>query len=89
MFLPCDPLNEEVYDCKQVGTKEMLSFVWKHTNVFDKQNVNSFGKWLKSQKISLAYSPVKRVTNSADEKVQVRILYVMKAKYLGKLNFDL
>ncbi|CAO3694561.1 unnamed protein product [Rhizopus stolonifer] len=67
VFLSCDPLNAEVYYCKKVETKEILSFVWKHTNVFDKQNVSSFGKWLKSQKISLTYSSVKRVTNSVDK----------------------
>ncbi|KAF7720458.1 hypothetical protein EC973_008471, partial [Apophysomyces ossiformis] len=82
VFLPCNPLNEEVYDCKQVEVKEILSLVWKYTNVFDKQNVSSLGKWLKSAKISLTDSPIKRINNDRGEKVQVRNLYVLKDDYL-------
>lgn len=88
LFLPYGLFNEEVYDCKKVETKEILSTVWKYSKVFDTQNVNSFGKWLKSQKISLTLSPSKRTTADDNEKVQARNLYIMKDVFLSKFNFS-
>lgn len=46
--------------------------MWKYTSLFNRQNVNSLEKWLKSAKVSLADSPIKRINNNSGEKVQVR-----------------
>jgi hypothetical protein len=72
-----------MYSCKQVETKEILSFMWKYTSLFNGRNVNGIENWLKSAKVSLVDSPIKKINNSSGEKVQVRSLYVLKDKYLG------
>ncbi|KAI8880788.1 hypothetical protein K501DRAFT_190514 [Backusella circina FSU 941] len=89
VFLPADPFNKEVYNCKQVEMKEILSFIRKHSCLFNKQNVSSLGKWLKSAKVILTDSPIKRIYRSMGEKVQVRNRYVLKDEYLGKFDFNL
>ncbi|KAI9253629.1 hypothetical protein BY458DRAFT_443143 [Sporodiniella umbellata] len=88
VFLPVDPFNEEVYNCKQVEMEEILSFIQKYSRLFNKTNVNSLGKWLKSAKVNLTDSSSKRIYCSTGEKVQVRNLYVLKDEYLGKFDFN-
>ncbi|KAL0083358.1 hypothetical protein F4703DRAFT_1715128, partial [Phycomyces blakesleeanus] len=83
-ILPYNPLNEEIYKCKRMETKEILALLMKHTNLLDKKTVSSFGKWLKSSKVDLLDSPDKRVFTCDNKKVQARNLYVMKEKDLGK-----
>ncbi|CAO3626032.1 unnamed protein product [Mucor hiemalis] len=82
VFLPTDPFNEEVYECKQVEVEEILSFVQKHSPLFAKATVSSLGKWLKSAKVILTESTMKRIIRNTGEKVQARNLYVMKDEYL-------
>ncbi|KAI7902287.1 uncharacterized protein BX663DRAFT_71055 [Cokeromyces recurvatus] len=82
VILPYDPLNDDIYECRRMETKEILALLMKHTDLLNKKTVSSFGKWLKSAKVDLLKSPDKRVLTSDNEKVQVRNLYVMKEKFL-------
>ncbi|ORX55183.1 hypothetical protein DM01DRAFT_1273387, partial [Hesseltinella vesiculosa] len=45
VFLAYDPINEEIYNHQCVTQKEILSIVWKYTNIFDEKSVMSFTKW--------------------------------------------
>ncbi|KAI7907731.1 uncharacterized protein BX663DRAFT_425955, partial [Cokeromyces recurvatus] len=89
VFLPANPFNEDAYNFKQVETKKILSFIRKYSCLFNKYNISSLGKWLKSAKVSLTDSPIKRIYGSTGEKVQVRNVYVLKDEYLGKFGFSL
>ncbi|OAD74993.1 hypothetical protein PHYBLDRAFT_144346 [Phycomyces blakesleeanus NRRL 1555(-)] len=71
-ILPYNPLNEEIYKCKRMETKEILALLMKHTNLLDKKTVSSFGKWLKSSKVDLLDSPDKRVF-TCDNKKYIRL----------------
>ncbi|KAI8982142.1 hypothetical protein BDF20DRAFT_937776 [Mycotypha africana] len=87
VYLPVNPFNEEAYVCKQIETTDILSLIQKYLNLF--KNVSVLGKWLKSAKVNLIDSPIKRVQHSKGEKVQVRNLYVLKDEYQGKFGFIL
>lgn len=86
VLLPYDPLDEDDYEHRRSGTEEILSLLMKYTDLLNKKTVSSFGKRLKSAKVDLMKAPGKRVSIGDNQKGQMRNLYVMKEKYLGKLK---
>ncbi|KAI9480714.1 MAG: hypothetical protein EXX96DRAFT_479942, partial [Benjaminiella poitrasii] len=86
-ILPYDPLNEDIYECKRMETKDILALLMRYINLLNKKTVSNFGKWLKSAKVNLIKPSDKKILTSDNEKVQLRSLYVMKEKFLSKLKF--
>ncbi|KAI8047171.1 uncharacterized protein B0P05DRAFT_481933 [Gilbertella persicaria] len=56
-YLPSDPMNEEVYECKSLTNSDILSEVWKYNDLFDKKTVIFFGKRYDLAKKVLNYLP--------------------------------
>lgn len=81
-YLPSDPMNEEVYECKSLTSNDILSVVWKYTDLFDKKTVIAFGKWC-ANKADFTAVPSKRRCGDSG-KVSVRSLFVAKEQYIGK-----
>lgn len=69
-----------------------LALLWKYSDLFDKKNTNSLGKWLKSSKASCLDAPdTKRVivTDSGEsETVLFRDLFVIKDEFISKSKFN-
>lgn len=69
-----------------------LALLWKYSDLFDKKNTNSLGKWLKSSKASRLDAPdTKRVivTDSGEsETVLFRDLFVIKDEFISKSKFN-
>ena len=81
-YLPSDPMNEEVYECKNLTNGNILSMVWKYTNLFDDKSAAAFGKWCANKvDFTIADSKRKRVDNG---KVSARSLFVAKEQFIGK-----
>lgn len=81
-YLPSDPMNEEVYECKSLTNSDILSMVWKYTDLFDKKTVIAFGKWC-ANKVDFTAAHSKRRRGDSG-KVSVRSLFVAKEQYIGK-----
>ncbi|KAI9267073.1 hypothetical protein EDC94DRAFT_657454 [Helicostylum pulchrum] len=75
-YLPSDPMNEEVYEYKSLTNSDILSMVWKYTDLFDKKTVISFGKWCANNVGFTAAHSKRRQCGSG--KVSVRSLFVAK-----------
>lgn len=84
-YLPSDPMNEEVYECKSLTNRDILSMVWKYIDLFDKKTVISFGKWCANKVDFTAAHSKRRQCDSG--KVSVRSLFVAKEQYIGKIIF--
>lgn len=82
--LTSDPINE-VYECKSLTNSDILSMVWKYTDLFDKKTVTSFGKWC-ANKVDFTAAPSKR-RQCDSGKSSVRSLFVAKEQYMGKVIF--
>lgn len=72
--------------------KDILALLWKYSDLFDKKNTNSLGKWLRSSKESLLDAPdTKRVivTDSGEsETVRFRDLFVIKDEFISRNKFN-
>ncbi|KAI8973791.1 hypothetical protein BDF20DRAFT_823931 [Mycotypha africana] len=87
VYLPINPNNALVYDCKTVSMKQILSLVWNYCELFDDNTVNSFSKWCSHQKLDLLEMNAKRINSTDDsQRIRTRSLYVLKSEYLGKKN---
>lgn len=86
VYLPYDPKNDELYECKVVSIGDILSTVWKYSEIFNDKNSNSFGKWCKSKNVNFLLSKPKRKLNDHGKKSLLRSLYVLKEDCLGKLK---
>ncbi|KAL4215428.1 hypothetical protein AB4K20DRAFT_1862661 [Rhizopus microsporus] len=95
LYLPCDPVNPEVYECRKAKMKDILALLWKYSDLFDKKNANSLGKWLRSSKASLLnVLDTKRVImtdSSENNTVLFRDLFVIKDEFISgsKFNFNI
>ncbi|KAG0960160.1 hypothetical protein G6F31_010933 [Rhizopus arrhizus] len=86
VYLPSDPMNEEVYECKSLTNGDILSMVWKYTDLFDKKTIISFGKWCMNKADFTAAHSKRRQCDSG--KVSVRSLFVAKEQYIAKKVLD-
>ncbi|KAG1140683.1 hypothetical protein G6F37_012940 [Rhizopus arrhizus] len=85
-YLPSDPMNEEVYECKSLTNSDILSMVWKYTDLFDEKTVVSFGQWCVNKvDFTAAHSKRKQCDSG---KVSVRSLFVAKEQYIAKKVLD-
>ena len=75
--------------------KDILALLWKYSDLFDKKNANSLGKWLRSSKASLLnVLDTKRVImtdSSENNTVLFRDLFVIKDEFISgsKFNFNI
>ncbi|KAG2233115.1 hypothetical protein INT48_005859, partial [Thamnidium elegans] len=79
-------MNEEVYEYKSLTNSDILSMVWKYTDLFDKKTVISFGKWCANNVDFTAVHSKRRQCDSG--KVSVRSLFVVKEQYIAKKVLD-
>jgi hypothetical protein len=84
VYLSYDPNNTDVYDCKDISMKQILSTVWEYSDIFNDKNTVSFGKWCSNNNVELMKSKTKRKYNGNKEKISTRSLYVLKQDYIGK-----
>ena len=85
IILPSDPRNEEVYGCRSLSMNDILSIVWKHTNILDDMNAQGLSKWCGARKLELMKAKIKRKQDEFNRKISTRILYVAKDQYIDKI----
>ncbi|KAI9481055.1 MAG: hypothetical protein EXX96DRAFT_522599 [Benjaminiella poitrasii] len=54
---------------------DILSTVWKYSDIFSEKTAHGFGKWCSSRKLFLIESQIKRKCNDLRQKVTIRSLY--------------
>lgn len=86
MYLPSNPYNDEIYEFKHVTIKEILSLMWKYTNMFDGKSISSMASWCSARKIHFTtiHTSRKSIKNNNKERIRYRELYVIKDKFIGK-----
>ncbi|KAG1099408.1 hypothetical protein G6F62_009907 [Rhizopus arrhizus] len=83
VYLAFDPSNEDMYECRQVSQKQILSTAWKYTTIFDEKTVLSFTKWCSHKKLDFLKVPAKRRQNNDGDRLTIRYLFVLKDQYIG------
>lgn len=87
--MPDDPLNAEVYVQKYVTINELLAVTWKFTAIFNEKSSISFSKWCASRKVLFTKKELVKKTrrlNGPNGRVNVRLLYILKDEFLGKMQ---
>ncbi|KAI7889239.1 uncharacterized protein EV154DRAFT_538979 [Mucor mucedo] len=83
-FLPVNPNNEEAYACKNLSMNDILTVVWKYSDIFIDKTAYGFGIWCHPRKLFLTESQTKRKYNDLQQKVSIRLLYALEDEYVGK-----
>lgn len=78
VYLDFDPNNEDMYECRQVSQKQILSTAWKYTTIFDEKTVLWFMKCCSHKKLDFLKAPTKRRQNSDGDRLTIRYLFVLK-----------
>ncbi|KAI8641451.1 hypothetical protein BD408DRAFT_345990 [Parasitella parasitica] len=84
-MLPSDPKNEEIYVCRSLSMNDILSIVWKHSNILNDMNAQGLSKWCGARKLELMKATIKRKQDEFNHKISTRILYIVKDQYIGKI----
>lgn len=84
-MLPSDPKNEEIYVCRSLSMNDILSIVWKHSNILNDMNAQGLSRWCGARKLELMKATIKRKHDEFNRKISTRILYVVKNQYIGKI----
>lgn len=50
--LSSDPMNEGVYECISLTSSDILSLVWKYTDLFYKKSINAFSNGVSTKQPS-------------------------------------
>ncbi|KAI8095814.1 hypothetical protein BDF21DRAFT_374229 [Thamnidium elegans] len=87
-MLPSDPKNEEIYVCRSLSMNDILSIVWKHSNILNDMNVQGLSKWCGARKLELMKATIKRKQDEFNRKISTRILYVVKDQYIESIIKD-
>lgn len=69
--------------------KGKKSVVWKYSDIFSEKTVYGFGKWCNPRKLYLTESGMKKKSNDLQQKVSVRLLYVLKDEYIDNVIEDI
>ncbi|KAI9254942.1 hypothetical protein EDC94DRAFT_587290 [Helicostylum pulchrum] len=84
VYLPSNTENNEMYESKNVLTREIFCQVLKITNLLDDKSVIGFAKWCSSKKIKLMQASPKRKMNEDGNKTTARGLYVLKEQFIAR-----
>lgn len=66
---------------------DILSIVWKHTNILNDKNEQGFSKQRGTRKLELMKAKIKRKQDEFGHKISTRIFYVLKGQYIGKIQY--
>jgi hypothetical protein len=82
-YLPSGPLNEPVYEVKELTTNEMFHEVSIYTSCLDDKSPTAFARWCSSRKMNFlqAKDQRKRLRVENETFIRYRTLYVIKKKY--------
>lgn len=84
-----DPKNEEIYVCRSLNMNDILSIVWKHSNILNDMNAQGFSsRWCGARKLDLMKATVERKNDEFNRKISTRILYVVKDQYIESIIKD-
>ncbi|KAI9260863.1 hypothetical protein EDC94DRAFT_610085 [Helicostylum pulchrum] len=61
---------------------DMLSIMWKHSNLLDDMNIRGSSKWCGARKLELMKATIKRKQDEFNRKISIRIRYVVKDQYI-------
>ncbi|CAO3620038.1 unnamed protein product [Mucor fragilis] len=87
-MLPSDPKNGEIYICRSLTMNDILSIVWKYSNILDDMNTQGLSKWCGARKLELMKATIKRKQDEFNRKISTRILYVVKDQYIESIIKD-
>jgi hypothetical protein len=83
-YLPVNPYNEQVYEYQSLTMNDILTVVWKHTDIVNEKTAQDFSKWCGNKKLNLMKATTKRRFNEIQQKTSIRSLYVLKNEFFGK-----
>lgn len=84
-MLLSDPMNDEIYVCRSLSMNDILSIVWKHSDILNDMNAQGLSKWCGTRKLELMKAAVKRKQDEFNRKLSTRNLYILKDQYIGKI----
>ncbi|KAI9267369.1 hypothetical protein BY458DRAFT_533980 [Sporodiniella umbellata] len=84
-MLPSDPKNKEIHVCRSLSMNDILSTVWKHSNILNNMNAHGFSKWCGARELGLMKATTKRKQDEINHRILARIMYVVKDQYIGKI----
>lgn len=84
VFISVDPHNDEVYDGQSCSMNDVLTYVWNYSHLLQDKSPVGFGRWCSGKNIDFIHATVKRRKVNEEATISVRLLYVLKEKYIGK-----